>query len=630
MSTLLARRLAAFEREVFHDPARISVSQWADQHRIVVPPTPKPGRWETSFVEYLREPMDAAGDPRVEEVTLMCAAQVGKTELIINLLGYLIDRDPAEVILVCPRDTDAATMLRTRIRPNFEATAPVARHMTKRRKDNQKHYVRFGRARLHVAGANSPAALASKPCRVGIVDETDKCPTIGKGGREGDAVSLVRDRLITYHDRKFFKCSTPTTRAGSVWNEFEAGDKRRYHVPCPLCGAFQELAFQNLRKPPDIEPDRFRREDLVYYECASCKGHIRHAQKQAMVARGLWVPEGSTVEDGVVTPGSTALHRSYHMSALISPWLTWGEVMYEWIQAQGNLGRLINFVNGYLGWIWEEQAEATRSADVQAMVDEAHTGGVVPPWAFVLTAGVDVGIREVHYTVRAWGPGERSVTIVTGRADSNRAAYDILTSRVFRKADNSPVLLRAIAWDSAYQTDEVYALARRNPVVRPVKGQRSIAGIPLKAARIERNSRGSPAKHASTLWHVDTSHYKDKLVRMMRAKPDEPGYWRIAADIPDEFFRHLTSEHKVYVRTRLGGVSPEWQVRPGGGANHWLDAEVYALAAADMVGVFAVQPQPAAGAAPASISQPAAAPRRQGLAGSGRRGAWLGSVRGRW
>ncbi len=46
---------------------------------------------------YLREIMDAISDPHVHEVVLKSSSQVGKTEVILNVLGYNIDYNPAPI-----------------------------------------------------------------------------------------------------------------------------------------------------------------------------------------------------------------------------------------------------------------------------------------------------------------------------------------------------------------------------------------------------------------------------------------------------------------------------------------------------------------------------------------------------
>jgi phage terminase large subunit GpA-like protein len=59
-------------------PPNLKTSEWADQNRYLPDTSPEPGRWRTSRVPYMREPMDCLGDPDVEELILMFSTQVGK------------------------------------------------------------------------------------------------------------------------------------------------------------------------------------------------------------------------------------------------------------------------------------------------------------------------------------------------------------------------------------------------------------------------------------------------------------------------------------------------------------------------------------------------------------------------
>ena len=51
--------------------------------------------------------MDAFSDDKVDEITIMASSQVGKTESLYNMLGYLIDQDPSSTLFVMPREADA-------------------------------------------------------------------------------------------------------------------------------------------------------------------------------------------------------------------------------------------------------------------------------------------------------------------------------------------------------------------------------------------------------------------------------------------------------------------------------------------------------------------------------------------
>ncbi|MBT7131311.1 MAG: phage terminase large subunit family protein, partial [Planctomycetes bacterium] len=70
-------------------PDDLSVSEWANRHRILHPLTSaEPGRWRTDRTPYLKAIMDSFSDPKVERITLMASTQVGKTETILNMMAY--------------------------------------------------------------------------------------------------------------------------------------------------------------------------------------------------------------------------------------------------------------------------------------------------------------------------------------------------------------------------------------------------------------------------------------------------------------------------------------------------------------------------------------------------------------
>ena len=56
---------------------------------------------------YLRDVMDAFSDPKVDTVVMMCSAQMGKSEMLNNLIGFHIDQDPSPIMMVQPRESDA-------------------------------------------------------------------------------------------------------------------------------------------------------------------------------------------------------------------------------------------------------------------------------------------------------------------------------------------------------------------------------------------------------------------------------------------------------------------------------------------------------------------------------------------
>lgn len=73
-------------------PPKLTVSQWADKHRVLSKEaSAEHGRWNTDHAPYQQEIMDAVNDPDVDQIVVMSSAQVGKSEIINNIIGYHID-----------------------------------------------------------------------------------------------------------------------------------------------------------------------------------------------------------------------------------------------------------------------------------------------------------------------------------------------------------------------------------------------------------------------------------------------------------------------------------------------------------------------------------------------------------
>ena len=102
---------------------RISTADWADVFRVLSSEgSSEPGKWRTDTAPYQREILNAIDDGLVEEVTLMTSAQVGKTEMILNIIGKLVHTDPCPILLVQPTDTMAKAFSKERLAPMIRDT----------------------------------------------------------------------------------------------------------------------------------------------------------------------------------------------------------------------------------------------------------------------------------------------------------------------------------------------------------------------------------------------------------------------------------------------------------------------------------------------------------------------------
>ena len=110
----------------FKPPEDLTVAEWADRYRRLSPETSaEAGPWRTSRTPYLAEPMKAFTDPKVHKIVMVAASQVGKSELELNIIAYIIDQDPGSILFVQPSLDDARKFSRLRVAPMIRDSKPL-------------------------------------------------------------------------------------------------------------------------------------------------------------------------------------------------------------------------------------------------------------------------------------------------------------------------------------------------------------------------------------------------------------------------------------------------------------------------------------------------------------------------
>ena len=83
----------------FKPPEDLTVSQWAERYRVLSrESSAEAGPWNNRRTPYLVEIMDAFTEPGVSKITVVASSQVGKSELELNIIGYIIDQDPGSIL----------------------------------------------------------------------------------------------------------------------------------------------------------------------------------------------------------------------------------------------------------------------------------------------------------------------------------------------------------------------------------------------------------------------------------------------------------------------------------------------------------------------------------------------------
>jgi phage terminase large subunit GpA-like protein len=607
------------QRASWRLPPALTVSEWADEHRVLGAMTDRPGRWSSAFTPYAREWVDSSRVRHVRQVTVCASTQVGKTEAANNLLAFHVCEAPAPIMFVTARDVDVRTTYKARLLPMIEACRPLRAELTDSPHDVTRREIAFRRAILYLRAAQSPMELASVPCRIVIGDECDKWPRWT--GREAAPLELARERTRTFADHFIYVSSTPTTRAGVIHAEFEAGDRRRFFVPCPLCGNEQVLRWANVDwdRAAITDARAMERERAAWYRCAGCGGRIEDRHKALMLAQGTWVPEGSTPAEwrAAGAAADRAAHRSYHLWAGYSPWLAWWQLAHQWLRSFDDPARLQNFVNAWLAELWEERVDEASAEAVESCVDDKLEMGKPPQDVRVVCAAVDVQKDYLVWGVGGWGVDDEFWLVAAGRCGTFAELEDVLFRNVWGPRQ---LALRCVLIDSRARRDEVLDFCRRHrPAARPIAGVERESPVPFGTRKLDRHPRtGAPLEESVIIWTVHVAWFKDLWAAALQRtakKESRAGTVHLPADLPDDLRGQLSAEHKVRLRSGNKEVA-RWVLRPGHRRNEMFDVATYLFAAGRMVRVDLLRSPPPPGSAPPP-GPPARRPTRPPRPGGG-------------
>jgi phage terminase large subunit GpA-like protein len=551
---------------LFAPPPKLTVSQWADRYRrLSSEASAEPGIWRTDRAPYQRGVMDAVADDTVREIWVMKSAQVGWTEILNNVIGYHVAQDQAPMLLVQPTLEMAEAWSKDRLAPMVRDTPALSELIAdprSRDSGNTLLHKKFPGGHLTVAGANSPAGLASRPIRVVLFDEVDRYPA--SAGTEGDPVSLGKKRTATFWNRKVLAGSTPTIKGSSrIEAGFESGDQRLYFVPCTHCGEMQRLVWSQVRWP-DGDPA------AAAYVCVACGAELGDADKAEMLRAGEW--RATRESRGIA---------SFHISELYSPWSTWGEMAVAFLEAKKLPETLQTWINTSLGETFEERGDGVAAVGLAAR-REPYTAQSLPGGALVLTCGVDVQDDRLEASVWAWGRDEEAWLVehqvLPGDPGSESlwADLDAFLNRPRSREDGRQMLIEATCVDSGgHFTQQVYGYCARRKARRiwAVKGAGGFGRLvfPKRAGRA--------GKTSAQLYIVGVDTAKDVLFgRLKRVVEPGAGYVHFPASVDDVYFDQLTAETMVY-RVVQGRRMRSFKPKSAGARTEALDCFVYAYAA---------------------------------------------------
>lgn len=546
--------------------------------------------------------MDAIHEPGVRKLACVACAQVGKTESLLNMIGYSIEHEPCPMLIVPPTFADAERLSKGRLADMIRAVPELRRLVTDRRlpaKDDRAESTvllkQFPGGFLALGGANTPNTFAGISVKLAIGDDVDRWPTLND---EGDPADLLMNRVRTFHDGRAVFVSTPTIKGGRIDTLYSMSDQRRYFVACPQCGHQDWITWNEKTRFRVAFDDRDPRTARI--ECPACEAHHSEAGRRAMVARGEWRPTVEPVELGLV---------GFHVPAMLSPWLTLEGLVSEFLAARTKgVESFRVFVNTVLGEPWEERGARIEAHTLRNRREDYGQAFDVPMGAVCLTAGVDVQADRFEVQVLGWGLADErwviDLRMVPGdpkRAETQTALLEVLSMRYSHESGHQ-LPIHATCIDSGYATEEVYdfVLAHQHRRIFATKGVAGKTGEPIVSKPQEKRYGRRP--RPVRLYIVNVDDAKREVLQSLTMATPGPGFCHFPQRVDEEYFAQLCAEHRE-TRYNRSGIATHTVWVQDRERNEALDTQVLALAACrllnpnirQMVAILASTPPGGAG-----------------------------------
>ncbi len=550
--------------EKLKQPSLLTVAEWANTYRVLDSTNAKEvGKFVLERTPYMIEIYVEITKGDTKQFTLMMAAQLAKSELIINIILRYAHLDPCPMLVVQPSDEMARAFSKERIQPainNCDALKRIVKEPGKKDSGNTVTHKMFPGGFIAFVSSNSPSKLAARPIRNIFLDEVDRYPK--SAGDEGSPISLAKKRTSTFDDiTKHIITGTPTIKGNSeIETEYLNSSQGEWYVPCPKCGTYQTYKW------PNIKWDE--KGTNVRMVCSNCgKGSTEKEWKHNTHITGKWVHK---------YPEKRA-NLGYKLNSLASPFRSWESIVQEWLDIKGDKEQLKAFINTVLAETFEE--EYNNKLDANSLVKRTREKySYIPDKVLILTAGIDVQDDRIELEVVGWGLGYESwgikYEIIKGDFNTGeiweKLDQVLLQDFIYKNGDKLKIFA-SVMDTGGHHTQAVYdyiSPRQHEILLIGIKGQGG-ENIPVNNGfRLTKNKE-------INLLSLGSNALKDIVMTRLESRQGQDGYCHFngerGAGYDLEYFKTLTAEVKVQ-----DGKKVVWKkIRE---RNEGLDCRCYATA----------------------------------------------------
>lgn len=567
--------------EVLKPRPELTPAEWASENIKLPAGNPITGYVDFNNAPYQVEPLNCYARDDVYKMTLKFGAQVGKTFIINAGIGYCIEYDPQNQIMMQPTETDIQVWLETKFKPMVASSDELKLRVAKPRSRegvNNNRMISYPGGFLMFSWAGSDNTVHGRSAPKTNADEVDRYEPLEGQGHPCD---LLEQRSRTFGETAMMiESSTPTVKGASrIEMSYNAGDQRRWYVPCHACGHKQYFRFEQVKWDKDADDKHLP--ETARYECEACGASWNDRQKKQANLEGEWIAE---------RPFNG--HVSYHLPELASNFVTWRDIVRSFLDKK-RTGNIQTFINVSLAEAYEETGKrADPNVIIKRAIPFAHD---VPEEVLILTVGVDVQHDRIEAELVGWtGENRQSysldykrfygdVFLPESHEDSPWKQLSAFLKTEYTHASGLKMSIKCAVIDSGdgNTTDEVYAFCRLRRVqgVYASKG-RSVWNKEIVAesrAEFSKAKRIRKRKITLPLLIIAVNEAKLRIMRDLYVDdPKQAGYCYFPEGRDEDYFKMLTAE-QLMTKWSKGFPMRYWV--PIRERNEALDCRVYALAA---------------------------------------------------
>lgn len=601
--------------------------------RVYAPTTGVPGPRDPWLTPALAHLSIAVGSGKYSRCVAVTAAQSGKTDSALDIIGQRLDERPVPILYVGPSNEFNRDQFEPRLRTMIDEAEGLSDKLVRGRDEKKTRKIVNG-VPLRLASGGSSTALKSDPAGLAIVDEYDEMMSNIRG--QGDVLGLVEARGETYADfltvitstpgqgvietetheagadqdgnpivLEFFAVGAPEEIESPIWRLFQEGTRHHWAWDCPHCGVPFIPMLKHLKWEKGATPAQAARTAFLQCPANGCiivddydaQGDYHKTIKAKMNAGGFMIAPGQTVEEaraGENVPDNSTY--SQWASGLTSPFVTWGKRAERLVKAEmsGEEDKVQTAVNANFGEVYLPGL----GSDLPEWRDllkhrTSYAPGELPRDVLRLGMGVDVQRRGLYYVIRGFGSRGMSRLIqhgyLLGMTDEDQVWQDL--AQIMMAPVHGLPIERAMI-DSGFRPDKkdaggihrVYEFCRQYSfMATPCKTKSAHGGKPFTSSRLEVKIDGRRRPFSIDLGLLDPDYFKSLVQTRIKTPLGQPGAFYLHRDADEEYARQVLSEVRLVTP---GKNKAEW--KPIRRDNHFFDCEALAACAGYLMNVQAI------------------------------------------